>query len=62
MINVSEKVLWTLEETAKKLSISRRTCWQMTKNGELPTVRIGRRLLISPKDVDQWVNRQRQAN
>lgn len=38
-------------DAAKALGIGERLLWEMTKNGEIPCVRIGTRLVIYPVDV-----------
>jgi excisionase family DNA binding protein len=36
----------TVEEAGKELGISRNTAYQAARAGEIPTIRIGRRLLV----------------
>ena len=38
-------------EAAKALGIGERLLWEMTKNGEIPCVRLGSRLILYPVDV-----------
>ena len=38
-------------EAAKALGIGERLLWEMTKNGEIPCVRLGNRLVLYPVDV-----------
>jgi excisionase family DNA binding protein len=43
----SEEVLtWTVEQAGRRLGISRGSAYQAVRRGELPTIRIGRRLLV----------------
>jgi excisionase family DNA binding protein len=44
-----EPAVLTIEEAAKLLRISRRSAYEAAHNKHIPTVRIGRRLLV-PKD------------
>lgn len=44
-----EPAVLTIEEAAKLLRISRRSAYEAARNGDVPTVRIGRRLLV-PRD------------
>lgn len=37
---------YCIEEAAKLLGISRNACYEAAKTGEVPTVRIGKRLLV----------------
>jgi excisionase family DNA binding protein len=46
-----EPLLWSVSESAKALAISAKTLWQMTKDGQIPAVRIGRAVRYSPKDL-----------
>ena len=45
-----ERATLTVEETAVMLGISRNTAFRAVQKGEIPSVRIGRRILI-PRDV-----------
>ena len=38
-------------EAAKALGIGERSLWEMTKSGEIPHVKLGRRLIVYPVDV-----------
>lgn len=52
-------LLWNLEEAARQLGgVSARTVRRLLERGELPTVRIGTRLLIPAESVRDWINRQ----
>ena len=42
----SERLTLTIEETARLLRVSRGTAYQAAREGQLPTVRLGRRLLV----------------
>jgi len=41
-----ERLTLTVEETAEKLGISRGLAYEAVANGEIPVVRVGRRLLV----------------
>jgi excisionase family DNA binding protein len=41
-VNPSDKLLLTVEQAAAVLSLSRRTLWRLTKEGQLPAGRYGR--------------------
>ena len=43
---MEEKVVMTVEEAAEVLKISRPSAYQAVKKGEIPVVKIGRRLLV----------------
>jgi excisionase family DNA binding protein len=41
-----EPVIYTVEEVSRMLGFSRKYVYDMTKRGELQTIRIGKRILI----------------
>ena len=43
---MEEKVVMTVEEAAELLHISRPSAYQAVKKGEIPVIRIGRRILV----------------
>jgi excisionase family DNA binding protein len=46
-------------EAAKALGISTRHLWQLTKDGSIPHVRVGRRAVLYPVDeLRAWLSRQ----
>jgi len=47
-----ESLTLTVEETAKLLRISRNTAYMLANEGKLPVVRLGRRLLVPRKRLD----------
>jgi excisionase family DNA binding protein len=46
-------------EAARLLSVSERTVWTLTKDGAIPCLRIGRRVLYDPGDLRAWIDRQK---
>ncbi|MEO0483834.1 MAG: helix-turn-helix domain-containing protein [Planctomycetota bacterium] len=40
---------------AKPLALSTRTLWSLTRCGAIPCVRIGRRVLYRPCELEAWV-------
>jgi excisionase family DNA binding protein len=43
---MTERLTYTIEETARLLGIGRGTAYAAARAGDLPTVRLGRRLLV----------------
>jgi len=41
-----QKLTLTIEETSKLLGIGRNLCYDRVKTGEIPVLKIGRRLLV----------------
>jgi excisionase family DNA binding protein len=52
------KLLLTAREAAATLAISARKLWAMTASGELPVVRIGRRVLYPRDALAEWVSQR----
>jgi excisionase family DNA binding protein len=51
-----ESLTLTVEETAKLLRISRNSAYTLAREGKLPVLRLGRRLLVSRKGLDELLN------
>jgi excisionase family DNA binding protein len=45
-LRIMDRLTISVEEAARALSISRAHAFRMAANGELPTVRLGKRLLV----------------
>ena len=61
MINEVQEVprlLLDAHQAARALSISERTLWSLTDKGEIPSVRIGRRVLYDPRALRGWIDGQ----
>ena len=52
------RLLMDAHDTARALSISERTLWELTNKGEIPCVPIGRRILYDPRVLQVWVGGQ----
>jgi excisionase family DNA binding protein len=52
---VSEPRVVTLDEAAKILRISRGSAYEAAKRKEIPTIRIGRRLLVPAAALDRML-------
>ena len=53
----STKVLVTVPEAARMLSIGRSTAYEMKLSGELPTIRIRSTTLVRVKDLEEMLDR-----
>lgn len=47
----------TVEEAAKRLKIGRALAYQMAREGKLPTLKFGRRLLVSKKALERLLEK-----
>ncbi len=54
--NVS--LLVSVVEAAEMLSISRNLAYEMIRQGRIPHVRLGRRVLVSRAGLEQWLARE----
>lgn len=57
MIAVKNEALLSTKEAATRLGISERKLWELTNRAEVPSVRIGRRVLYDPQDLREYVGR-----
>jgi len=53
-----ESVTYSVEEVAAMLGIARGKAYQHVQNGEIPSIRMGRRLLIPRDRFHTWLNGQ----
>ena len=44
---MSEELVLTIPEAAKLLRVSRNFCYELARQGKLPVIKLGRRLLVS---------------
>ena len=57
-----QTLLWTIEETARQLSVHPRTVNRLIEKGELPVVRIGRAKRIEMQAVHHFISNRREYN
>ena len=48
-------------EVAEVLRIARSRAYELVAEGEIPSVRIGRSVRVSRKELERWLEEQRQA-
>lgn len=53
-----EKLTLSASEAAQVIGISRPRMYQLMKVNGFPTVQVGRRLLVSRKGLERWVEEQ----
>lgn len=58
MVKMKREVL-TAEELAQIFGVSRKTIYQNARQGNLPTIRLGRRLFFPKRAVFQWLKTTR---
>lgn len=52
----NHKMTLTVKELAEELNISRNTAYQLADQKDIPSFRIGRRLLINRAMLQEWLN------
>ncbi len=50
-----DRLTYTVDEVAKMLGISRGLAYEMVNRGELPSIRLGRRVLIPCRAFHRWL-------
>lgn len=60
-VEVIPRLLMDAHDTAEALAISERKLWELTDRGEIPCVRIGRRVLYDPRALVAWIDGQMQG-
>ena len=53
------RLLWTAAEAAKRLSISTDSLYDLVRRGQLPFVRVGRRMMIEESELEAFVAARR---
>ena len=46
----------SLEEVSKVFRVSRSTAYRMAARGNIPCLRIGRRVIVSKEHLTRWIN------
>lgn len=52
-----ESLLVDVPTAARLLSLCEKSVWNLTNQGDLPAVRVGRRVLYDPADLKAWIAR-----
>ena len=58
VVETGGRLLLTIREAATALSICERTLWQLTKDGEIPSVRFGRNVRYNLATLEEWVSKR----
>ena len=57
-----EPLLVSAAAAAELLGVSARTLWSLTHTGDMPFVRMGRRIMYSPESLRSWIASQEARN
>src|SRR5262249_14596695 len=55
LLTAPARLLLTALEAAQALAVSPRPLWQLTRNGEIPVVRLGRCVRYDPADLKRFI-------
>ncbi len=56
-----EKLLLSVEEAGKVLGFGRSRMYELINSGEVPSIRIGRLIKISPDALNKWIEKQNEG-
>ena len=59
---MGDKLTLSIEEAAKVLGIGRNLCYDRVKTGEIPVIKIGRRLLVPRKALEKLLEEPQPLN
>jgi len=51
----TEKVAYSVRETAEALGLHPNTVYELISEGKLPALRLGRKILVSRVELEKWV-------
>ncbi len=57
-----ENKLLKADQLANILNISRSKAYQLMRNGEIPTITIGKNVRVSQKDLEDYIEQNRSNN
>jgi excisionase family DNA binding protein len=60
-IQDTQPLLVTVSQVAKMLSLSRTMIYKLIDMEDLPVVRFGRAVRVSPRSLQQWLERRQSA-
>lgn len=56
-----EKEYLKVQEVAEFLQIGRTRAYELVSSGEIPSVRIGRNIRVSRRELERWLEERRQS-
>lgn len=56
-VSMNKKVVYSVEELAAALGISRASAYQLVHDPNFPSIRVGKRILIPVAGLEQWLAR-----
>jgi excisionase family DNA binding protein len=58
---MTPKLLLNADEASEALSLSPRKIWELTRDGDLPSIRIGRSVRYDVEALREWIARKSQS-
>lgn len=55
--NQADRLVWSVEEAGQQLGISRAHAYELIARGELPHLRLGRRLVVPKRAIEKLLTR-----
>jgi excisionase family DNA binding protein len=59
---MEDKLTLSVDETAKLLGIGRNLCYERVKTGDIPAIKIGRRLLVPRRALEKLLEEPKSLN
>jgi len=58
----TDRLLISVREAANRLGIGRDATYGLVRDGKLPSIRVGRRVLVPARLLASWVDRETQSS
>jgi len=56
--NEPSRLVYTVDEAAELLGLSRNAAYEAVRRGDIPNIRIGRRILVPKQRLDDMLNEE----
>lgn len=53
-----DRLTYTIPEVASRLGLAPRTVYAWAEHGQIPTLRVGKRVLVPAAALEQWIHEQ----
>lgn len=54
---IFDKLVWTVEDVARELSVSVRHVYKLTSEGRIPYAKVGKVVRFSPVKIVEWLQK-----
>lgn len=55
-----EKLVYSMQEAAEVLGISKSYMYELARRGEVPTLKLGKRLVVPKEKFIKWINEEKE--